>query len=51
MIIIKVITTFTLLLIMMTMNLILIDLASIQKTSQTFNQDKFEAEVYFSTQN
>ena len=46
-IMIKVITTFILLL-MKTTNLILIDCTSTQKTNQIFNQ-KFEAEVYFST--
>ena len=48
-IIIKVITTFISLL--MTMNLTWINSASIQKTSQTFSQDKFEIEAYFSTWN
>ncbi len=49
--IIKSITMFTLLLMMKTMNLTLIDSASVQKTSQTFSQDRFETEVYFSTWN
>ena len=34
-----------------TTNLTQIDSASIQKTSQTFSQDKFKTEVYFSTWN
>ena len=46
---IKSITTFTLLLMMKTMNLTSIDSASVQKTSQTSNQDRFRAEAYFST--
>jgi len=46
---IKLITMFTLLLMMKTMNLTLIDFTSIQKTSQTLSQDRFKTEVYFST--
>ena len=48
MIMIKAITTF-ISLSTMTTNLTLIDYASIQKTSQTFSQERFRAEVYFST--
>ena len=47
-IMIKVITTFISLL-MMTMNLTLIDHTSAQKTSWALSQNKFRAEVYYSS--